>query len=73
MTTRSQERKAVAELVSGDFETSASGNNRPGNLIAGPSRSPRLHPEHLDETKTSLREELLTYLTKICALNQKKR
>ena len=37
MTTRSQKRKAVAELVSGDFEASIAENNTTENLVAGPS------------------------------------
>ena len=39
MTTRSQKKKAVAELVSGDFEDSLAENNPRESLIAGPSKS----------------------------------
>ena len=39
MTIRSQRRKAVAELVSGEIETAATENNQPENLYAGPSKS----------------------------------
>ena len=54
MTIRSQKRKAVAELVPGEIETSATENNQPENLIAGPSKSPRVQPENLEEIKVSL-------------------
>ena len=39
MTTRSQKRKAVAELVSGEFEACETENNQCENLIAGPSKT----------------------------------
>ena len=65
MTTRSKKRKAVAELVSGEFEASLAENNQPENLIAGPSKSPRVEPEKLDEMKTSLRKEIMSDITKI--------
>ena len=71
MTTRSRKRKAVAELVSGDFETSIAENNPPENLVASFSKSPRIQPENLYEMKTSLRKEIMTDLTKILAENQK--
>ena len=71
MTTRSQKRKAIAELVSGDFEDSLAENNPPESLIAGPSKSARLEPENLEEIKTSLRKEIMSDLTKILAENQK--
>ena len=70
MTTRSQNRKAVAELVSGEFETSIAENGQPQNLIAGPSKS-KVQPENLEEIKTSLRKEILSDLAKILAENQK--
>ena len=39
MATRSQKGKAVAELVSGDFEASVTENNgQPENLVAGPGK-----------------------------------
>ena len=53
MTTRSQKRKAVAELVSDEFETSVAGNNQPEILIVGVSKSFRLEPE----IKTSLKKK----------------
>ena len=71
MTTRSQRRKDVAELVSGDFETSIVENNSSENLVAGPSKVPRVEPENLEEIKTSLRKEIMSDLTKILAENQK--
>ena len=71
MTTRSQKRKAVAELVSGDFELSLTGNNPPESPIAGPSKSARVDSGNLEEIKTSLRKEILSDLTKILAENQK--
>ena len=70
MTTRSQKRKAVAELVSGDFETSVTEKSPPKNLLARSSKSPRMQPENLDEIKTSLRKEIMSDLTKILAENQ---
>ena len=42
MTTRSQKRKAVEELVSQDLETLVAENNQTENLIAGPSKSPKI-------------------------------
>ena len=71
MTTRSQKRKAVAELVSGDFEDSLAENNPPESLMAGPSKSARLEPENLEEIKTSLRKEIMSDLPKKLAENQK--
>ena len=71
MTTRSQKRKAVAELVSGDFEASLAENNSTENLIASSSKNPRLELENLKEIKTTLRKEIMSDLTKILAENQK--
>ena len=71
MTTRSQKRKAVAELVSGDFETPVVENNSTENLIAGSSKNPRMETENLEEIKTSLRREIMSDLTKVLAENQK--
>ena len=71
MTTRSQKRKAVAELVSGDFETSITENFPPETLVASSSKIPRIEPENLAEIKTSLRKEIMSDLTKILAENQK--
>ena len=48
MTTRSQKRKAVAELVSEDFETPVFENNSTENLIAGSSKNPRIETENLE-------------------------
>ena len=69
MTTRSQKKKAVAELVSGDFEVSITENNLPENFVASSSKSPRIQPENLDEIKTSLRKEIMSDLSKILAEN----
>ena len=71
MTTRSQKRKAVAELVSGDFEASLVENNSAENLIASSSKNPRLEFENLEEIKTTLRKEIMSDLTKVLAENQK--
>ena len=71
MTTRSQKRKAVAELVSGDFETSITENFPPETLVASSSKIPRIEPENLAEIKTLLRKEIMSDLTKILAENQK--
>ena len=64
MTTRSQKRKAVAELVFGDFETSVAENSLSENLVTSSSKVPRMEPESLIETKTSLRKEIMSDLTK---------
>ena len=69
MTTRSQKRKAVAELVLEDFEASVAENSQTENLVA--SKFPKIQAEKLDEIKTSLRKEILSDLTKILAENQK--
>ena len=71
MTTRSQKKKAVAELVSGDFETSIPENFPPETLVASSSKIPRIEPENLAEIKTSLRKEIMSDLTKLLAENQK--
>ena len=46
-------------------------NNLFENFAAGPSKSPKLQPERLDEIKTSLKKEIMSDLTKILADNQK--
>ena len=71
ITTRSQKKKAVAELVSGEFEASVAENNSSETLAAGPSNSLRVEPENLEKIKTSLRQEIMSDLTKILAENQK--
>ena len=70
MTTRSQKREAVAELAPGEFEASVAENNQPENSVAGPSKSPKIQTEKVDEIKTSLRKEIMSDLTKILAENQ---
>ena len=73
MTTRSQKRKTIAELVvSGDLETSIAENNSSEDLVAGPSKTLRLDPWNLEDIKTSLRKEIMSGLTEILAENQKK-
>ena len=71
MTTRSQKRKAVAKLVSGEFEASIAENSQSENLVAGPIKSFRVEPENFNEIKTSLRKEIMSDLAKILAENQK--
>ena len=46
MTTRSQKRKAVAEMALGKFEFSVVESNQPESLVAGPSKSPRIQTEN---------------------------
>ena len=70
MTTTSQKRKAVAELVSGDFEVSVTENYPSEHLVASSSKVPRVEPESLVEIKTSLRKEIMSDVTKILAENQ---
>ena len=70
MTTRSQ-KKAVAELVSRKFETPTVENNQSENLIAGPSQSPRVQLENLEEVKSSLTKEIMSDPVKLLAENQK--
>ena len=71
MTTRSQKRKAVEELVSTEMETPIAEVNQNLNPVAGSSKSPRVITENLEEIKSSLRKEIMSDLTKILAENQK--
>ena len=71
MTTRSHKRKAVEELVSTEIETPIPEANQNLNPVAGTSKSPRVLTENLEEIKSSLREEIMSDLTKILAENQK--
>ena len=71
MTTRSQKRKAVEELVFTEMETPIPGTNQNLNPVAGTSKSPRVLAENLEEIKSSLRKEIMSDLTKILAENQK--
>ena len=71
MTTRSQKRKAVEELVSTEMETPITEVNQNLNPVAGSSKSPRVITENLEEIKSSLRKEIMSDLTKILAENQK--
>ena len=56
MTTRSQKRKTVTELSFGEFKTLTAEKNPTENLIAGPSKSPKVQPENLQEIKALLRK-----------------
>ena len=71
MTSRSQKRRAVADLVSGEFEASKAQNNSSKNLIAGPSKTLRVELVNLFEIKISLRKEIKSDIEKILAENQK--
>ena len=71
MTTRSQKRKAIEELVSTEMETPIPETNQNLNPVAGTSKSPRVITENLEEIKSSLRKEIMSDLTKILAENQK--
>ena len=71
MTTRSQKRKAIEELVSTEIETPIPEANQNLNPVAGTSKSPRILTENLEEIRSSLRREIMSDLTKILAENQK--
>ena len=71
MTTRSQKRKAVEELVSTEIETPIPEASLNLNPVAGTGKSPRVLTENLEEIKSSLRKEIMSDLTKILAENQK--
>ena len=71
MTTRSQKRKAVEELVSTEIETQIPATSQNLNPVAGTSKSPRVLTENLEEIKPSLRKEIISDLIKILAENQK--
>ena len=71
MTTRSQKRKAIEELVSTEMETPIPETNQNLNPVAGTSKSPRVITENLEEIKSSLKKEIMSDLTKILAENQK--
>ena len=71
MTTRSQKRKAVEELVSTEIETPITETSQSLNPVAGTSKSPRVLTENLEEIKSSLRKEIMSDLTKFLAANQK--
>ena len=69
MTTRSQKRKAVEELVSAETETPIAGSSQNVNPV-GTSKSPNVHTENLEEMKSALRKEIMSDLTKVLAENQ---
>ena len=71
MTTRSQKRKAVEELVSTEIEIPIPETNQILNPVAGTSKSPRVLTENLEEIKSSLRKEIMSDPTKTLAENQK--
>ena len=71
MTTRSQKRKAVEELVSTEIETPIPESSQNLNPVAGTNNSPRVLTKNLEEIKSSLRKEIMSDLTKILAENQK--
>ena len=71
MTTRSQKRKAITELVSGEFEVSVTENHPTENTVAGTSKAARIEIENLEKLETCLRKEIMSDLTKILAENQK--
>ena len=71
MTTRSQKRKAVEELVSAEIETPMPETSENLNPVVGTSKSPRVLSENPEEIKFSLRKEIMSDLTKILAENQK--
>ena len=70
MTTRSQKRKAVEELVSTEIETPMPETTQNLNPVEGTSKSRVLY-ENLEEIKSSLRKEIMSDPTKILAENQK--
>ena len=71
MTTRSQKRKAVEDLVSTEIETPLVGSDQNINPVAGTSKSPMVHAENLEKLKSAPRKEIMSDLTKILAENQK--
>ena len=71
MITRSQNRKAVEELVSPEIETPLAGNSQNINPIVGTSKSPKVHTGDLTEMKSTFRKEIMSDLAKILAENQK--
>ena len=72
MTTRSQKRKAVEELVSAERETPLAGSSQNINPVAGTSKSPKEHTENLEEMKFALRKEIMSDLAKILAETKRK-
>ena len=71
MTTRSQKRKVVEELVPAEIETPLTGNSKNKYPVARTSKSPKLHTENLEEMKSTLRKDITSDLAKILAENQK--
>ena len=71
MTTRSQKRKTVAELVLEELEAFVNENSQLENLVAAPSKSPRNQAKKIDDMKTSLTKAIMSDLTNILVENQK--
>ena len=71
ITTRSQRKKAVVELASGEFEASTAETNQIESYVPGPSKSLEFQSEKLDEIKTSLGNEIMFDLAMILADYQK--
>ena len=71
MTIRSQKRKAVAELVSVEFDASSAENSQTENYVSGPSKSRKVQSEKLDEIITFLRKKIISDQTMVLAENQK--
>ena len=71
MTTRSQKRKAVTELVSGEVEAFVAENIQSETLVSDPSKTLTVEPENLDEIKTPLRKKIMSDLVEMLAENQK--
>ena len=71
MTTKSQKRKAVNELVSAKIETPLTGNSQSIDPVLGTSKSPKVHTENLEQMKSFLRKEIMSDLTKVLAENEK--
>ena len=57
--------------MSQELETPLGENNQAESLVTGPSKSPKIQPENLDEIERSLRE-ILADLTKSLSENQKR-
>ena len=63
---KSRKRTVVEELDSRSLDTHIGENNQVETFEA-----PRIHPENVDEIKTSIRKEIMSDLAKILAENQK--
>ena len=61
----------MAELATTEYEASVSEISQREGLIAGFSKSTNIQAEKLEEIQMSLRQELMTDLSKCLAENQK--